>query len=305
MIADKVVYCLNSAAVGDLIAAIPTIKYAIKNFHKTCDYRIGIYEDFKCLFPFVPEDKFVGVSTKYDSGFTIRYLNPPGVGGAVCRITPSRLKLTQYASINLLGRVLTDYELAYEELPDVDISRYNHNFNNSAIIITTYRDKQRTILPEELLKISEYIQSKGVTPVFVGKTGAISIWKNNLAKSDFDYPGFGLDLRNDTTFLELSSIMKQSKVVIGMDSGPIHLAFTTKTPVICGFTTILPELRIPYRGLAQTESVVPNIWCNFCESNWSLNSWNFNNCPRKMELAECVTKITADKFIKSLNKFGI
>ena len=305
MIADKVVYCLNSAAVGDLIAAAPVLKYAIHNFHSRTDYKVGIYEDFKCLFPFVPEEKFVSVSTNCEQGYAIRYLNPPGVGGVVCRLTPSRVKLTQYASINLLGRVLNDFELQYLKLPEVDIDHYGIDFSKAVIIITTYRDKQRTIQASEILKIAEYVDHKGLIPVFVGKVGAISIWKKNLAKTDFVYPGFGIDLRDKTSFLELVTIMGKSKAIIGMDSGPIHLAFTTNTPIACGFTTIQPELRIPFRPNAKTEYITPTAWCSFCESNWSLNTWNFNNCPRKMELAQCVTEITADKFIKALYKLQV
>jgi len=302
MIGDKTVYCLNSAAVGDLIAAAPSVKYAIDNFHKKTDYKVGIYEDFKCLFPFVPSDKFVEVKAKYEDDFTIRHLNMLGVGGRICKLTPSRMKLINYASIGLLGRVLKDHETRYISLPEVPTYGYGVDFSKAVIIITTYRDKQRTILAPEINKIAEYVQSKGLIPVYVGKVGAISIWKKNLAKTDFEYPGFGVDLRDKTTFLELASIMAQAKAVVGMDSGPIHLAYTTKVPVVCGYTTVAPEYRIPYRGLAITKAVVPNIVCNFCESNWSFNTWNFNNCPRKMELAECVTKMTAGKFINALEE---
>lgn len=304
MIGDKTIYCLNSAAVGDLIASAPSIKYVIDNFHKKAEYFVGIHEHFKCLFPFVPEDRFLEVKAEYDKTFAVRHLNMLGVGGMNCKLTPSRLKLTDYASIGLLGRTLPDYQTKYIPLPKVDVSHFGVDFSKSIIIITTFRDKQRSILGSELVKIAEYVQSKGLTPVYVGKTGAISIWKNNLAKTDFEYPGFGVDLMNKTSLLELASIMGQAKAVVGMDSGPIHLAFTTDVPVVCGFTTVAPELRIPYRGLAKTEAVVPNIACTFCESNWSLNTWNFNNCPRKMELAECVTKMSADKFINALTKIG-
>lgn len=305
MIGDKTIYCLNSAAVGDLIASAPSLKYAIDNFHKKAEYFVGIHEHFKPLFPFVPEDKFVEVKADYDKTFAVRHLNMLGVGGMNCKLTPSRLKLTDYASIGLLGRVLFDHETKYLPLPEVDVSHFGVDFSKSVIIITTFRDKQRSILGSELVKIAEYVQAKGLTPVYVGKTGAISIWKKNLAKTDFEYPGFGIDLMNKTSLLELASIMGRSKAVVGMDSGPIHLAFTTDVSVACGFTTVSPELRIPYRGLAKTEAVVPNITCNFCESNWSLNTWNFNNCPRQMQLAECVTKMTANKFIKALHKLEV
>lgn len=219
MIGDPTVYCLNSAAVGDLIASAPSVKFAIDNFHKKSDYRVAVYEDFRCLFPFVPQDKFVEVQAKYDEKYTVRHLNMLGVGGRVCKLTPSRLKLTQYASIGLLGRVLEDYQAQYVPLPSVNVDPYNVDFSKSVIIITTYRDKQRTILASEIQKIAEYVHSKGLIPVYVGKVGAISIWKNNLAKTDFEYPGFGVDLRDKTSFLELASIMAQAKAVVGMDSG--------------------------------------------------------------------------------------
>jgi hypothetical protein len=305
MIGDKVVYCLNSAAVGDLIAAAPSVKYAIENFHKNSDYLVGIHEEFRVFFPFVPEDKFVEVKAEYDKEYAIRHLNMLGVGGKVCKLTPSRMNLTHYASVSLLARVLPEHQLQYVPLQKVDVSRYGLDFSKCVIIITTFRDKQRTIPAEEITKIAEFVQYKGLTPVYVGKTGAISIWKKNLAKTDFEYPGFGVDLRNDTTFLELASIMDQAKAVVGMDGGPIHLAFTTKVPVVCGFTTVAPEFRIPYRGSVKTEAVVPNIFCNFCESNWSLNYWDFSKCPRKLEAAECVTKMSSGKFINALSKLGI
>lgn len=305
MIGDKTIYCLNSAAVGDLIAAAPSIKYAIENFHKKADYFVGIHEHFKPLFPFVPEDRFLEVKADYDKTFAVRHLNMLGVGGMNCKLTPSRMKLTEYASIGLLGRILPEQQLKYVSLPKVDISHFGVDFSKAVVIMTTYRDKQRSIKAPEIVKIAEYVAAKGLIPVFAGKTGAISIWKNSLAKTEFEYPGFGIDLMDKTTLLELATIMGQAKAVVGMDSGPVHLAFTTDVPVVCGFTTVAPDLRIPYRGLAKTEAVVPEIFCNFCESNWSLNAWNFQKCPRQMELAECVTKMSSDKFIKALNKLNI
>jgi ADP-heptose:LPS heptosyltransferase len=215
------------------------------------------------------------------------------------------MKLTQYGSIGLLGRVLPDHLTKYVPLQEVDVSHYGVDFSKAVVIISTYRDPQRTIIASEIKKIAEYVYSKGLIPVYVGKTGAMSIWKSHLAKSDFDYPGFGVDLRDKTSFLELASVMKKSRAVVGMDGGPIHIAFTTDVTVVCGFTTVSPSLRIPYRGIAKTIAVIPNIACNFCESDWSLDTWNFNNCPRKLELPECVTKMTSSKFIEALEQLEI
>lgn len=305
MIGDKTIYALNSAAVGDIIAAAPSVKYAIDNFHRNSEYLVAVFPDFKDLLPFVPDDRIINPESKYPQGYAIRYLNDTQPRGTVCRLTPSRLKLTHYGSINLLGRVLPDQDLKYLPLNKVDVSKFNVDFKNSVIIITTYRDKQRTVLPDEIRKVAEYVASKGLTPVYVGRRGKISIWKNNPAISDFEYPGFGVDLRDQTSLIELASIMAESRAVVGMDSGPIHLAFTTHVPVICGFTTVNSKYRIPYRGIDKTYAVVPSIACNFCESDWSLNFWNFGKCPRGLELAECVTKMTAGKFIDGLEELMI
>lgn len=305
MIANNTIYCLNGAAVGDLVAAAPVVKWAIETFHKKTDYRVAVYPDFREIFHFVPEDKFTDVKADYPKNFSVRKLNALRTGNNHTRLVPSRVKLGQYASIGLTGRVLPDDLLKYVPLPTVDVSKYGVDFSKAVIIITTYRDKQRVILPKEILKIAEYVQSKGLIPVYVGRTGTFSIWKNHPAISDFEYPGFGADLRDKTTLSELYNIMRLSRAVIGMDSGPIHLAFATEVPVICGFTNINPNIRIPYRGLAKTIPVVPNIACNFCESDWSLDLWDFNECPRKMQLAECVTKMTSTKFIAALEALNI
>jgi ADP-heptose:LPS heptosyltransferase len=305
MFANKTVYVLNSAAIGDLIAAAPTLKHAIDAYHDKTEYLVAIYDDFKDIFPFVPDDKFIPINSSYPVDFSIRTLNPPKNATGVCKLTPSRMKLTEYGCVNLMGKILSDIELKYIPLKTVNVDRFNVDFSKSVIIITTYRDKQRTILSNELLTIAQYIQSKGLIPVYVGKTGKISIWKDYPAISDFEYPGFGVDLRDQTTLCELASIMSKSRAVIGMDSGPIHIAFTTDTPVIAGFTTVAPSKRIPYRGLAKTIAITPNIFCNFCESDWNLNLWDFNHCPRKMQLAECVTKMTAVKFINAMNELNV
>jgi ADP-heptose:LPS heptosyltransferase len=302
---DKTIYSLNSAAVGDLIAAAPSVKYAIEKFHKIADYRVAIFPDFKEIFHFVPQDKIIDAGGKYPDNYAIRYLNNMDQKASVCRMTPSRMKLTHYGSINLLARVISDYEARYIPFLPADISHYGVDFSKAVVIITTYRDKQRVIPADQIKKIAEYVESKGLTPVYVGRRGKISIWKNNLAMSDFEYPGFGVDLMDKTTLSELASIMGASRAVVGMDSGPIHVAFTTDVPVVAGFTVVYPQYRIPYRGRAKTASVVPNILCNFCESDWSLNFWNFSKCPRGLELAECVTKMTADKFIAGLEDLKI
>lgn len=303
MISDPIIYALNSAAVGDLMAAAPVVKWAINTYHKNQDYRVAMFSDFKDLLPFVPQDKIIDLSKSYESRFAVRCLNSIiGVGGNFARLTPSRLKLTEYASIGLTGRVLPSKVLPYVPLEEVDVSHYGIDFSKAAIFITTYRDITRAWKGEEIHKVAEYVASKGLTPVFIGKRGAISIWKT-LAKTDFEFKGLGVDLIDKTSFRELYSIMNKSKVIFGVDSGPLHIAFATKTPVVAGFTNVDPFYRVPERNGALTVSVSPkDLVCKFCQSNWNLDFHNYTQCPRKLSEPECTTLLNAEVFIEGFEK---
>lgn len=302
MISDKVIYCLNGAAVGDLVAAAPALKWAIETMHKKTDYKVAMFPDFRDLFPFVPDDKIIPIQENYDPSYAVRKLNMDGGKGNVTRLTPSRFKLTDYASIGLLGRILPPEQTKYVPLNEVDVSKFNIDFSKAVVFVCTYRDITRAWKGSEIIKTAEYVHSKGYTPIFVGRTGGISIWKT-LAITDFEYPGFGIDLLNKTTFLELATIMKKSQLVFGMDSGPIHIAFTTDTPVIVGFTNVNPNLRIPLRNKGvKTISVIPNLICRFCQSDWQLDFWNFTKCPKGQAEPDCVKEMKAEYFIKAFDK---
>lgn len=299
----KIVYCLNGAALGDLLAAAPVLKWAIDNCHTTTDYRVALNFHFKELYPFIPEEKFIEINSQYPPGFAIHKLNAAMVPGGVCRLTPARIKLTQYACIGLLGRLLSDDQMKYVPLREVNVGRFEIDFSKSIVIATTYRDKHRSFINNELLHLAEYIQSKGIIPVYVGKTSSDGA-QGTSALTDFEYPGFGADLRDKTSLPELATIMNKSKAIISMDSGTLHLAFTTDRPVVGGFTTVDPELRIPYRGVARTVAIVPNIHCNFCQSDWQLDFWDYSKCPRNLETPECIEKMTGSKFIQALHTIG-
>jgi hypothetical protein len=302
---DKIIYCINGAAVGDLVAAAPVVKFMIDTYHQDVDYRVAMISDFREIFWFVPKNKIIPLAENYDPTFAVRKLNMDGGKGNVAKLTPSRLKLTHYASIGLSARVLPDKNLKYIELPEVDVSKFGVDFSNAAVFITTYRDITRAWKGDEIKKVAEYVRDCGLTPVFIGKTGNFSIWKT-LAVSDFEYPGFGVDLRNQTTLTELATIMKKSKVVFGLDSGPLHLAFTTDTPVIAGFTNVDPALRIPPRNAGcQTVVVQPSLDCRFCQSNTNLDFWNFTKCPKKQEIPDCTLQMTGNIFIEAFKKLKL
>jgi Glycosyltransferase family 9 (heptosyltransferase) len=299
---DPVCFHLNSAAVGDLVAAGPVLRRAIQGPYAQGDYMVAVYPEFRCLFPFIQKDRMIHPDVMHHlQSFAVRRLNMTlNSQKNVCRLTPSKMPLIQYASVGLLGELTPDDQCYYAPLEEQDVSRFNIDFSRAVVVIVTYRDKMRSIDGENLQKISQGIKDMGLEPVFVGKTGKISIWKNHPAKTDFIYPGYGVDLIDKTTIPEMATIMSKSIAVIGMDSGPIHVAFTTDTPVISGFTTVRSDLRIPKARKGKSIPIETKIECRFCQSNWNRDFWNFVSCPRELSIPDCSQDMKAEYFLSAL-----
>lgn len=299
---DPVCYSVNTTAMGDALAAVPVVKYAIETYHKECDYRVIASKYFRCLFPFVPDDKFLVMEDdtwRFDKMYSVRRLNDvEPKGGNLCRLTPARMMLSHYASIGLVGEILSRNHYCYIPLQEVDVSRFEVDFEKSVVLVVSYRDLNRSIPSDELLKIAEYLHMRGITPIYVGKTDK-GAWKDRPPVSPFTPPPYGIDLRNQTTIPELASIMSKSLAVIGVDSGPIHLAGTTATTIIASYTNVDWRYRIPTRNEGRTIIIEPDpMDCRYCSSKWAKDTYNFLNCY--YDHNNCVKSLRADKYIKAL-----
>ena len=183
-------------------------------------------------------------------------------------------------------------------LPEVDVTKFNIDFSKAVILIVSYRDINRSLPSEEVLKIADFVRSHGLIPVYVGRTinGA---WRERAPVSPFVPPDFGIDLRNQTSILELASIMDKSLAVCGVDSGPIHLAGTTKVPILAGYTNVAWYHRIPKRKTGFTVVIEPDpMDCRYCSSIWAKDFYNFLNCF--YEHNNCVKTLRAEKYINAL-----
>jgi hypothetical protein len=288
---------------GDVLAAAPVVKYAIETYHKECDYRVVASKHFRCLFPFVPDSKFLVLEDdtwKFDKKYAVRRLNDvEPKGGNLCRLTPSKMMLSHYASIGLMGTILTKNNYTYVPLKPVDISRFGIDFSKAVVLAVSYRDVNRSIPNEELLKIAEYVHKRGYTPIYIGKTDQ-GAWKDRPPVSPFTPPPYGVDLRNQTTIAELASIMARSLAVVGVDSGPVHLAGTTATTLIAGYTNVDWRYRIPIRAEGRTLVIEPDpMDCRYCSSRWLKDTYNFLNCFYGHN--NCVKTLRAEKYIHALD----
>lgn len=300
-------FMLNSMAMGDVIATVPVIKYLVENYYQKPElYRVVAKKAFHPFFHFLPPEVLVDfddpelkkVNWGIPQSFAMGVLNQPKVNLLV-RNTPKHMHLAQFASIKFADSILPLTDLNYVPLREVDISHLGVDPSKSVIFVTTYRDYVRSLHADHILKCAEFVQSKGYTPVYVGKTEMDQDTHLKPKTSLPDVVPIGVDLRNKTSIEELATLMGYSKAVVGVDSGPIHLAGTTEVPIVCGYTSVLAEHRIPIRKRGKTYPVIPKIPCIGCESNWQSHFWNFENC--NLGTDECFHKMTADLFIPILN----
>jgi ADP-heptose:LPS heptosyltransferase len=155
---------------------------------------------------------------------------------------------------------------------------------------------------EHIFMLAVWIKQQGFTPVFIGKTD-MNLETHLKPKSSLpdNLQGYGLDLRNRTTMLELAAVIAASAAIVGLDSGPIHLAGCTKTPIVCGYTTVAPEHRVPIRDEGRTYAVIPDCECRLCESNWEAHFHNYERCYYGPDPI-CCQEMTAAKFIPPLRE---
>ena len=299
-------FMLNTIAMGDAIAAVPVVKYMVENHYTESDsYYVVAKKHYHCLFPFVPlenlrdfdvKDNFWNMPTSTIMAL-LNKKNEPGV----TRNTPKHMHLGQFASILLADRILPEKHLQYVPLEQVDIEHFGIDFTNTVVLVTSYRDVTRMWQADYILEVAGWLKSRGITPVFIGKTdmdqtAREAVIPKSSLPADISY--YGIDLRNKTTIPELASIFRKTRAVVGLDSGPIHLAGTTDVPIVCGYTSVSPEHRIPIRQYGQTYPVLPDIDCLGCESRWRSILWNYENCY--LHHAKCCAEMTPDRFIKAL-----
>lgn len=220
------------------------------------------------------------------------------------------LHMTEHAFYTICGTTPTDknaYNYLSLDLSDTDISRFNLP-QNYVVVSTGFTAEVRQFLPQYINEITQYLLSRNVTPVFLGKretpSGLSHVIEGNF-NTEIDYT-CGIDLIDKTTLFEATKVLANAKAVIGLDNGILHLAGATDVPIIGGYTTVNPEHRMPYRNGElgyKYHPVVPptSLACRFCQSNWQFTfAHNFTSCYYKT--TDCVKQLTSNLYIQELDK---
>lgn len=227
--------------------------------------------------------------------------------------SPMKIHLVDYAFLRLLDENPGIEHKNYLQIrPDeIDVSKFN--LPARFIVLTTgYTADVREFPASEINKVARWAKDNGITPVFLGqeqtKTGVHHVIKGSFSE-EIDLT-LGIDLIDKTSLLEAARVMADSKAVLGVDNGLLHVAGCTQAEIIAGFTTVTPEIRAPirhdspeYRFLSVTPGA--DIKCRFCQENTNfLYGHDYRQCLYKPESPRnkaCTKDMKAEKFIKHLS----
>lgn len=162
--------------------------------------------------------------------------------------------------------------------------------------------RSRQLNPEVVNELVQYVRNEwNLGVVFLGAS------HQRLSKDKYDLNNIpreidldqGLNLIDQTTPLQAASVIASAQMIIGMDSGLMHLAACVDTPAVVGFSIVEPYLRRP--AVACWFPVVPNKDCRYCQETLHYVADNdVRYCYYKDY--KCLDSLTADKFIQRMEQ---
>lgn len=228
--------------------------------------------------------------------------------------TSMRTHLKAYAQAAILNKVDSEglkghpFHCWHDWLNEIDVPGLPFPY---AVVCTGYTSPTRAFHTGLTNSVLNYLERSKIKPVFLGKKQYFDGAKQySINFEDGVLYEKGVDLRDKTTLLQAWRIIRDAAVVVGVDNGLMHVAYTTNTPVVGGFTTVDPRLRVP-RGRNNVWPVVPPASCRYCQSDWHPMVWTEKNGNETLLKSHdfmdcwhddfrCVKSLSAASFIEGI-----
>jgi autotransporter strand-loop-strand O-heptosyltransferase len=300
---------VNLNALGDTIAAIPTIN----KLAKAHDAKITVFSSHPYLFknhPSVEKSLSIDSSKEGYRVYNVPFIKEETINSSIVGFKHSHIDIRQFHALSL-GFSLTPKEmetdLYIEEAWDVEFQDY-------VVIHPTNTWDSRTWDQKNWQDLIYQLNSLNIPVVAIGKK-AIEYGHNatyNKTVMNIDIP-YGINLMDhpDSTIDKIRGLLKNAKALITMDSGILHVGGTTDVHIIQLGSSINPKFRAPYRkGSQDYKYNYVNGKCDlFCASNlkYNLKEWKtiqgippLATCLEKKQTFECHP--TSNDVIKILDK---
>lgn len=170
----------------------------------------------------------------------------------------------------------------YPALPLKDIINAVSSMAPYAVMTPCATFENRQMPPELFNAIQLHLLERRIVVVWLGATefsdGRKASWLPEYKEPETNFVG-------QTGVIQAAKIMSGASVVIGIDNGLLHLAATTDTPIVFGYTVASPEHRCPRRKVGNIWSITPDpktLSCTFCQSKMRfMDDHDFKECIYK------------------------
>lgn len=296
---------LMDGGLGDHIAALPAIKYICNQYPWITP--LVWMPNFLVEFAkhVLPEDiQIKGFSAMRRSYHPARSTKTTKWDGAT---SPMKIHCVDYAFLKLTDENPAIEHKNYLKIDSSKIDIDGLYLPERYLVLTTgFTAKVREMPAKSINEVAKWAIEQGLKVVFLGqkqtRTGALHVIKGNFDDTiDFSV---GVNLIDKTSLLQAAAIMSRAVVIVGVDNGLLHVAGCTDTPIVGGFTTVSPEIRMPIRNNTlgyNYYAIVPEVslGCRFCQQKTNfLFGHDYSRCIYRDNA--CVSHMRADKFIDKL-----
>jgi len=270
----KVAIKINTPALGDTIAAIPTLRRLSQAYDNK---KLTVFSSKPFLFeghPLVSEAKPLDSSTEgyhiYNT-FSNLLTGKKQMGEEEVMFRYSNMDFRQFHAVSL-GFTLTEAEMEI----DLYIERERElPFKDYVIIHPTHTWPTRTWAQEKWQALIDKLNAAGIPVVAVGRDSKESgTYNTQKPVMNVDIK-LGLNLLNDPTNdpAELRWMMNhRARAIVTMDSGILHIAGTTDVNILQLSSSIDYRLRAPYRHGSQSyKYTYVDGGCEMCSSDMASN----------------------------------
>lgn len=288
----KVGIRIGTAALGDTIASIPSIRKVSEAYNNK---PLTIFTSYPSLFknhPLVanalplddPKDEYHMYNT-----FNHLAGKEYQLGRQLVSFRHQNMDIRQFHAVSL-GFTLTSDEMETDLYSEEEIDL---GFNNYVLIHPTKTWASRTWDQENWQNLVDILNKEGIPVVAIGKeTTEHGFGITEKPVMDIKI-GLGVNLMNNKN-ISLANIRwmmnNQTKVLVTMDTGILHLAGTTDVHILQLGSSIHPKYRAPYRkGSQNYKYVCVKGSCNeFCASNMKYNVKIHHNIQGNPPLSKCL-----------------
>ncbi len=302
---------LQSGGVGDVIASLTAVNYILKKYPWITPL-IWVPDAIKELARnLLPEDSMIWSFSEMKG----RYSPERPTKSTLWDGHTSAMKIhpVDYGFLKLCDELPETEDKNYLRLRPDKIEFKDDGPSKYVVVTTGFTADVREFRPDIVIEVVKYIKSTGHEVVFLGdpraKTGTQHII---TAKFDEEALSHGINLVGKTTLVDAAMIINNAAAIVGVDNGLLHVAGITETPIIGGFTTVSPKIRMPYRHNElgwKFSPVTPDesLGCKYCQQKDNFRyGHDYKNCIYKGEIGFsevvnlCTKQMRPEKFIKQL-----